>query len=237
MRVPDAMVAVKAKQHIEHYLYQQMSVNPGYFHYDIIRAGLLFEMMDAQAPMNSSQSGKLVNMFAPDAKLPFVASIDVGKAVVAMLKDSDTWGTGQILHAISCICTGKDCAVGLSEASGVHCKYQTMLNPSLWVAGFVPLANYFNAGSGHAFTRQEEWRKEFLEVVPSVMGRESFFSGIGKWSNGIKFGDSVLETQCTPWRGLNKLGRLKAIKIADENVELPVGDVGVPTDYAVIRTT
>jgi hypothetical protein len=83
---------------------------------------------------------------------------------------------------------------------------------------------------------QEEWRKEFLEVVPSVMGRESFFSGIGKWSNGIKFGDSVLETQCTPWRGLNKLGRLKAIKIADENVELPVGDVGVPTDYAVIRT-
>jgi hypothetical protein len=107
--VPDAAVTFNAKQHIEHYLYQQMSVNPGYFHYDIIRAGLLFEMMDAQA-------GKLVNLFAPDAKLPFVASIDVGKAVIAMLMDSDTWGTGQILHAISCMCTGKDCAVGLSEA-------------------------------------------------------------------------------------------------------------------------
>jgi hypothetical protein len=76
-----------------------------------------------------------------------------------------------------------------------------------------------------SFQQAARLNNEFLEVVPSVVGLKSFFSGIGKWSNGIKFGDSVLETQCIP-----------AIKIADENVELPVGDVGVPTDYAVIRT-
>jgi hypothetical protein len=118
----------------------------------------------------------------------------------------------------------------------VHCKYQTMQNPSLWVAGLVPLTNDFNAGSGHAFTRQEEWRNEFLEVVPSVMGLKGFFSGIGEWSNGIKFEAYAPKHQCTPWKGLSKLGSLNAIKISDENVKLPVSDVGVPTDYAVIRT-
>lgn len=35
-----------------------------------------------------------------------MAAEDVGKAAVSMILDPETSGTGQILHAISCICKG-----------------------------------------------------------------------------------------------------------------------------------
>lgn len=235
--VPESMTGFKAKHHIERYLFQQMSVNMGCFHYDIIRSGILFEFMDGGRPMNSLKPGKLSSAFAPTVKIPYVASLDVGKAVLAMLHDPDTWGSGQILHAVSTIASGKDCAMALSIASGGGdaCKYQIMPNMSLLLAGFGPFAKYFGQyASTHASKRQKEWRKEFLEVVPDTMGLETFFSSVGQWSDGTKFGAPAEPS--SPMANLRKLIRpIENFKIADEDTDCDLSDCGVPTDYAIIR--
>ncbi|CAJ1954939.1 unnamed protein product [Cylindrotheca closterium] len=236
--VPDSLTSYKAKHHIERYLWQQMSVNMGCFHYDIIRSGVLFEIMDGGRPMNSlSRPGKLMSAFAPKVKIPYVSSLDVGKAVIAMLNDPDTWGSGQILHAVSSIASGRDCAMALSTVSGGEtCKYQQVPTMFLWLAGFGAFAKYFNQfASTHASKRQKEWHKEFLEVVPDTVTLRTFFSGIGQWSNGTnKFGTPPPTGADS---GLQKLVRpFQTLKIADEGAEPQVNDVGVPTDYAVIRT-
>jgi uncharacterized protein YbjT (DUF2867 family) len=239
--VPDSVTSYKAKHHIERYLWQQMSVNMGCFHYDIIRSGVLFELMDGGRPMNSLRPGKLLSAFPPTVKIPYVSSLDVGKAVIAMLNDPDTWGSGQILHAVSSIASGRDCAMALSTATGETCKYQAVQNISLWMNGFGAFAKYFNQfASTHASKRQKEWHKEFLEVVPDTVGLETFFSGVGQWSNGTKFGAPVeggCGSQLQRFNDLRKLVLpLQTLKIADESAEPQVSDAGDPTDYAVIRT-
>lgn len=223
--VPKTFESFEVKHKIEHYLYQQMNVcRPG-FHYDIIRPAVLLDMMNWGFPTLSLNQGKLINIFAADASIPSVASIDVGRAVISMLNDPDTWGTGQILHAISCIVTGNECAKAYSDASGEYCKYKECQPLSLRLMSLRPMAKFFNVGSGHAFERQNEWREEFLEVVPNAIGPTEFFF------EGMKAGDKI---PSNPLMGIVKIG--KKLKIANENEEPKFGVMGAPTDYAEVRT-
>lgn len=184
---PETNVLIKTKYHIEQYLKSKTNVS-----YSSLGTTSFFENFNDPVNHNPLTRGKLADLYLPDLPVTHVATLDIGKAAVAMAKDPKKW-QGKRLECVASVDTGIECARILSQVSGVPCKYQPAL-PKLVMKILLPPAFQlvrFLEQQGFVSPNVGQLIKEFRRVVPDAMGPKEWFSYVGKWSDGTNFHDPL----------------------------------------------
>jgi uncharacterized protein YbjT (DUF2867 family) len=180
---PENVASFKSKYDIEEYL-----KSSGLACYSILRPASFFENYHDPGAHRPLVRGKLTSVYPADLPLPWIATIDIGKAAVAMANDPARWEE-KTLVCVSCISTGADNMAALSDASGVvPCKYTMVPRILLWLLmrPLYYLVCFLLTPNKNIL--DEDAVSAFHDVVPDALGPKEFFLSVGKCSDGTKFG-------------------------------------------------
>jgi len=154
--------------------------------WSVIRPVAFFENLNDPANFNPLKKGKLKFLAYPDKKIKFIACEDIGKGSAALLTNPGEYA-GKIVEAAGAEHTAVELTETLSEVSGTECKY-AMAMPRLAL----------RLMSGDLF-RMITWMEDvgysagiddFKKIVPDAKDGRGFFSAMGQWADGEKFGSS-----------------------------------------------
>jgi uncharacterized protein YbjT (DUF2867 family) len=194
---PENVSSFKSKYDIEEYL-----KSSGLACYSILRPASFFENYHDPKAHRPLVRGKLTSLYPSDLPLPWIATIDIGKAAVVMAKDPIRW-EGKTLVCVQCISTGANNMAALSDASGVvPCKYIVVPRVLLWLL-MRPLYYLvcFALNPNSKTFLDEDAVSAFHDVVPDALGPKEFFLSVGKWSDGTKFGEDPRPLSSSPiWK-------------------------------------
>jgi uncharacterized protein YbjT (DUF2867 family) len=164
--------------------------------YTVLRPASFFDNFDDAVNWNPLTRGKLSGLFGENSRVPLVACADVATAAVNVAGNRSQW-VGKTIDCVSCNATMKECAEGLSMASGVPCPYKVAM-PSfmLWMMS----RDYYNMAALFANRQITDDAAPFRALVGnSVKGPTEYFAWLGRWGNGDKFGEPAKKaTSMTP---------------------------------------
>ncbi|CAB9505945.1 NmrA-like family [Seminavis robusta] len=181
---PDRVPHFKSKYFCEEYL-RGLDIP-----HSILKPASFMENFDDPTVYNPLTYGTLRDLYPIDTPVPLVGTLDVGKAAVAMVRQS--MRHGEKVPCISIVSTGRQSAECLSQASGTPgCSYQTA--PPRFVQYIIlrdlyHMVSHVGQESAGDDCYQDEM-KAFRELVPKPMSLQEWFQKKGKWADGTPFGE------------------------------------------------
>ena len=160
----------------------------------ILKPASFFENFDDASVYNPLCKGYLRDLFEGWIRVAHVATLDIGKAAVAMASNPKKWHA-KTLTCITSVDTGEDLAKTLSSVSSMPVVYQAA--PPRLILRFL-LSNLWHMvdycrKTGHHIDWSKEM-SEFKAVVPDALDFETWLSS-KTWSDGTTIVSSGLQTE------------------------------------------